>query len=404
MPKHIAIIGAGPSGLSLAAMLQRHSIHFTIYEREKSASSRFQGGSLDLHPASGQAALFESGLKEQFQRYARYQDQDYRFGDKRAVTWLFHRATAEAEGRPEIDRAKLRKILVESLDPANIKWDHRISSVVRQEDGRVKLLFDNQTEPVIADLLVGADGTWSNVRPLLTSCTPEYTGLTVIDCRISDLDKRFPKLGQFIGRGTSFFLSEGSGIFIQRNGDGSVRVYPCLRVEEDWDSKNASFDWSDQKKMTEYLIDTFFSTWDHRLQDIIRNVDTSMTPRAQYRMPLGLRYEHRQGLTLIGDSLHVMTWFAGEGANLAMLDALDLFHEIKAHPEDLDLAVRTYEKKVVDSRRADTTNEMSQDLLVKAMSDDAPRAYIEGMAKAMDVWFIEGKLMDKIDRETLFGN
>ncbi|KAF5531189.1 monooxygenase FAD-binding protein [Fusarium napiforme] len=404
MPKHVAIIGAGPSGLSLAALLQHHSIPFTIFEREKSTSSRFQGGSLDLHPESGQAALFEAVLEEQFKKYARYHDQDYRFGDKKAVAWLFHKATANAEGRPETDRAKLRKILIESLDPENIKWDHRLSEIVPQDDGGVKLIFENQSEPVVTDLLVGADGTWSKVRPLLTSWTPEYTGLTVIDCRISDVDKRFPELGEFIGRGTSFFLSDGSGIFIQRNGDDSVRVYPCLRVEEDWHSKDPSFNWNDAKKMTDYLVNNFFSTWDPRLHDVIRNVDTNMTPRAQYRMPLGLHYDHHPGLTLIGDSLHVMSWFAGEGANLAMLDALDLFHEIKEHPDDLDLAVRRYEQKVVATGRADNTNEMSQDLLVKAMSDEAPRAYVEGMAKAMDVWFTDGKLLDKIDRETLFNN
>ena len=401
MPKYVAIIGTGPSGLTLAALLQHHSITFSIYEREKSTSSRFQGGSLDLHPESGQQALFEAGLRDEFNKYARYHDQDYRFGDKNAETWLFRQAPADADGRPEIDRAMLRKILIESLDPANIKWDHQVSAVLPREDGRVEISFNNHPEPVVTDLLVGADGTWSKVRPLLTNWKPEYTGLTVIDCRISKLDERFPELGEFIGPGTHFCLSEGSGIFMQRNGDGSVRVYPCLRVDENWASSNASFDWNDQKKMTNLLIDSFFSTWDPRLQAVIRNVDASMTPRAQYRMPLGLRYDHRQGLTLIGDSLHVMSWFAGEGANLAMLDALDLFHEIHAHPEDLDLAVRRYEIKVVACGRADVTNEMSQDLLVKAMSDDAPRAYIEGMAKAMDVWFVGGKLLDGIDRDAL---
>ena len=50
------------------------------------------------------------------------------------------------------------------------------------------------------------------------------------------------------------------------------------------------------------------------------------------------------------------------------------------------------------------TNEMSQDLLVKAMSDEAPRAYVAGMAKAMDVWFADGKLLDSMDRDTLYEN
>lgn len=117
MTKHIAIIGAGPSGLTLAALLQHHSIPFTIYDREKSTGARFHRGSLDLHPESGQRALFEAGLREQFNKFARYHDQDYRFGDKNAVMWLYHQASADVVGRPEIDRPMLREILIESVDP-----------------------------------------------------------------------------------------------------------------------------------------------------------------------------------------------------------------------------------------------------------------------------------------------
>ncbi|PYH86716.1 FAD/NAD(P)-binding domain-containing protein [Aspergillus uvarum CBS 121591] len=401
MPQHIAIIGAGPSGLTLAALLQRHAIPFTIFERETSSSSRFQGGSLDLHPESGQRALREAGLWDQFQKHARYHDQDYRFGDKTAATWLYHQASSNADGRPEIDRFMLRKILIESLDPNNIRWDRSVSEIVPLADGRVKLLFQGRETPEFTNLVVGADGTWSKVRPMLTSWRPEYTGLTVIDCRISNIDERFPELSKFVGRGTFFCLSEGSGIFIQRNGDGSVRVYPCLRVEEKWAWSNPSFDWGDHKKMTQFLIETFFATWDPRLQAVVRNVDASMTPRAQYRMPSGLRYPHRRGMTLIGDALHVMSWFAGEGANLAMLDAVDLCEAILAHPGDLDLAVRNYEAKVVDSCRADFTNEMSQELLVKAMADDAPGAYVEAMAEAMDAWFAGGKLLKRVEDNRL---
>ncbi|PYH40455.1 FAD-dependent oxidoreductase [Aspergillus saccharolyticus JOP 1030-1] len=401
MPQHLAIIGAGPSGLTLAAILQKYSVPFTIFERETSSSSRFQGGSLDLHPDSGQLALREAGLWEDFQQYARYHDQDYRFGDKTAATWLFHQAPANADGRPEIDRSMLRKILIDSLDPRNIRWGYSVSEITPQSNGQIQLTFQDGQDSVLTDLVVGADGTRSKVRPLLTSMQPAYTGLTVIDCRISNLDEQFPHLADFVGRGTFFCLSEGSGIFMQRNGDGSLRVYPCLRVEEKWAWSDPSFDWWDCAKMTGFLIDTFFSTWDPRLKEVIRSVDPVLTPRAQYRMPPGLRYPHRKGFTLIEDALHVMSWFAGEGANLAMLDALDIARAIVANPGDLDQAVRDYEVKVVASCRADVTNEMSQDLLVKAMADDSPRAYVEAMAKAMDVWFAAGKLLARGETKAL---
>lgn len=391
--KHIIIIGAGPSGLTLAALLQFHSISFTLYEREPNISSRFQGGSLDLHPDSGQRALRVAGLEASFKKHARYHDQDYRFMDKNAKDWLFHKALPDAEGRPEIDRSMLRKILLGSIDHQNLKWDHHISKVTTKGDGKFEVQFANKAGSAVGDLIVGADGAWSKVRPLLTSTRPVYTGLTVIDCRISNLDQNFPQLGKFIGRGTVFALSDGSGIFMQRNGDESLRVYPCLKVPEKWAFENG-IDWTDHKAATEMLLKEVYADWDDRLKDVIRNLDPRWTPRAQYRMPLGMRYETQPGLTLIGDSLHVMSWFAGEGANLAMLDALDLFLCIQADPADLETAVRKYEERVMG--RADSTNKMSQELLEEAMADDSPRAYVESMAKAMDIWFADGRLLEEV--------
>ncbi|OQV11042.1 FAD binding domain-containing protein [Cladophialophora immunda] len=392
--KHIIIIGAGPSGLSLAALLQHHSLSFTLYEREPNISSRFQGGSLDLHPDSGQRALQVAGLEASFKKYARYHDQDYRFMDKHAKDWLFHQAPPDAEGRPEIDRSELRKILIEAVEPQNLKWDHHVSRITPRADGKYEVHFVNHGAFAVGDLIVGADGTWSKVRPLLTNTQPVYTGLTVIDCRISNLDQEFPELGKFIGRGTVFALSDGRGIFMQRNGDDSLRVYPCLKVPEKW-AVESGIDWTDQKRATAMLLEDVYHDWDDRLKEVIRRLDPKWTPRPQYRMPLGMRYETQPGLTLIGDSMHVMSWFAGEGANLAMLDALDLFLCIQADPADLEAAVRKYEERVMG--RADSTNKMSQDLLEEAMADDSPRAYVESMAKAMDVWFADGRLLEEVD-------
>src|ERR1700760_3071878 len=126
---HITIIGAGPSGLTLAALLQRHGFNFTLYEREPNIVSRFQGGSLDLHPHSGQRALQVAGLEADFKKYARYEDQNYFFTDKHAKQGVRHTPPPDADGRPEIDRYQLRKILIHSIDPNNLKWDHHVSTI-----------------------------------------------------------------------------------------------------------------------------------------------------------------------------------------------------------------------------------------------------------------------------------
>ena len=54
------------------------------------------------------------------------------------------------------------------------------------------------------------------------------------------------------------------------------------------------------------------------------NAKTPFIPRLIYSMPLDQTWETLPNLTLIGDAAHVMPPFAGEGANMAMLDALEL--------------------------------------------------------------------------------
>src|ERR1700753_4108868 len=69
-------------------------------------------------------------------------------------------------GRPEIDRYQLRQILLNSLQPGTVKWKCRLRKV-DEERGMINLHFDHGIETGF-DLVVGADGAWSKVRPLVS--------------------------------------------------------------------------------------------------------------------------------------------------------------------------------------------------------------------------------------------
>jgi tetracycline 11a-monooxygenase, tetracycline resistance protein len=63
--KKVAIIGAGPVGLTIAKLLQQHSNDVTVYERSD-PQARIWGGTLDLHKSSGQEAMKKAGLLQTY--------------------------------------------------------------------------------------------------------------------------------------------------------------------------------------------------------------------------------------------------------------------------------------------------------------------------------------------------
>lgn len=320
----ISIIGAGLGGLTLARVLATHGIKSTIYELDSSATSRSQGGSLDLHPESGQMALRLAGLLEKFDAIKRLEGQDMRILDMFGNVGREDLTAEDENDRPEVDRGQLRQILLESLPNDTIKWGHKLINVT-QEGEKFKLDFDNQS--VISDIVIGADGTWSRIRPLLSSAKPAYSGVTFTEINISDVDARFPDLSKLVGQGTLFALGNSQAIIGQRNGDGRTRVYLALSVQEDW-VKTCNIPFDNPTIAREHFLD-IFKDWNDDLKNLIINCDDSFWPRPIYTLPINHEWKSKGTITLLGDAAHVMSPFAGEGANLAMQDGAELALAIK---------------------------------------------------------------------------
>jgi 2-polyprenyl-6-methoxyphenol hydroxylase-like FAD-dependent oxidoreductase len=160
----IAIIGGGPCGLTLAHLLECKGIDYNVYERDKNEHVRGMAGSLDIRAESGQHAIWEAGLTEQFMKHARYEDTRFALADKFGK---MHLEVAQIRNALEIGCTELRYVLLESIPKEKVKWGHSLAEATFDENKRPVLRFSNGTVLSGCKLVVGTDGAWSKVRPLV---------------------------------------------------------------------------------------------------------------------------------------------------------------------------------------------------------------------------------------------
>jgi 2-polyprenyl-6-methoxyphenol hydroxylase-like FAD-dependent oxidoreductase len=365
-PPSIAIVGGGLGGPVLARVLQLHGIASTVYELEASIDARDQGGLLDLHEESGQRALREAGLHEEFLKLVHPQGEAMRVLDK-AGTVFIDQPAEDGAGRPEVDRRALRQLLVSSVDPGTIVWGHKVAAVTALEGGRHELTFTGGRTTAV-DLLVGADGAWSKVRPLLSAATPEYCGISFLELHVADIDRRHA----LVGPGMTFALSHDKSVLSHRHADGVIGLYVGLRVPEDW-TTSCGVDWSSAPAARAALLD-LFDDWSPELRALLRSCDDTIIARRIHALPAGHSWPRVPGVTLLGDAAHLMSPFAGEGANLAMLDATELALALVEHGADVEGALARYEAALFP--RSEAAAAGSAIGLEMCFAADAPRGLV----------------------------
>lgn len=356
MKHRIAVIGSGPAGLTFARILHRHGCPVTVLERDPAPDSRPPGGTLDLHEGLGQLALDKAGLLAKFQALSRPEGQAMRILDTDGAVLRDWQPRPDDQANPEIDRGQLRDLL---LGPLDVHWGRRVTQVVPgTRDGVLVHFADGRQETF--DLVVGADGAWSRTRPAVSQVTPRYTGVTLVESSLDDVDTRHPDLARLIGDGSVAVFGVNRALVAQRNSGGHAKVYAQFRAPLDRHTNPA-----DVEAVRSSLL-TLFDGWADPALDLLRH-GTAFVHRPLYALPVSHTWTHVFGVTLLGDAAHLMPPL-GAGANLAMLEGAELAESLATDPTDLDEVVRAFEKQMW--ARAGEWAEFTRDGLERLVSPD----------------------------------
>ncbi|MFI7422448.1 FAD-dependent oxidoreductase [Nonomuraea sp. NPDC049684] len=366
MRHRIAVVGGGPAGLTFARVLHRRGHPVTVFERDAGPGARPPGGTIDLHEGMGQRALDKAGLLAEFRALSRPEGQAMRILAPDGTVLRDWRPRPDDRANPEIDRGQLRDLL---LGPLDVRWGHGVTEVrPGTRDGALLRFADGRQETF--DLVVGADGAWSRVRPALSAATPQYTGVTAVETSLDDVDTRHPDLARLIGDGSMAVYGVNRALVAQRNSGGHVKVYAQFRAPLDRRADTEGDTGPDGVEAVRGRLLALFEGWADPLLDLLRR-GTAFADRPLHVLPVSHTWDHVPGVTLLGDAAHLMPPL-GVGANLAMLEGAELAESLAADPGDPDGVVRAFEERMWE--RAGRWAKMTADGLERLVGPDPATA------------------------------
>lgn len=421
----IAIIGAGPAGLTLASLLTAspHPFNFTIFElrqRPPPSEANAPCANLDLQEGLGLEAIQACGLYPKFQTIESDCTQQSKVLDKNG-TVLFDHAT---DGQPEISRNALIALLLSSVPVDRIRWNTKVLAVTAADGssgGQGTVTFretgtttgTSTSEPF--DLIVGADGAWSRARLAIPSAPkPVYSGVCYITLYLARLTERYRELAGLIGGGTVAVCGDKKLVLAQRTVRDTARVCFFLHSEcqpgvqralqasghDDRLGPNPLLDAGGlisaltvgPEELEELFLtsEEYFASWSEDIKRLVlvtleqQAVDAEIVPRPMHMLPLTpYPHPHRRGIALVGDAAHLMTPFAGKGVNIAMADSLSLAKQLErlvtgygstvGFQDALDEALAAYEEEA--HPRAKKAMDLTWHNLLLSYSGNGPEEF-----------------------------